>query len=630
MISRFKSKIKSVLRGSANSANSSSNKNNEELVDGQPFIINDDRIIIEKERLSESLPFINEFAMEDESLIPRRKITYLNWNGPIMEIKGYFYLENVPISDEDLVKKRLVLISKDGNRMLVPLQDIPVEHLKIEDKIESQYMWAGFQGNINFATIDDNNKPLPDAEYKAYLEIEVHVLGDKWYRKTFPVGNVHSFLEQGFHSTKMEYFTAKREMKFNLLATYDHSIKTLKIVSSKLKDFDPTEMGLDVESHKRGLIHRFSSTVWFRFVYRLYSVLPINEKKVLFASDSRTEMSGNFQFVYEEMLKRNLDLEYNFLLKSGVGEKKTLKEIRKLAYHLATAKFIILDDFYPMVYPLKIRKKTELIQLWHAVGAFKTFGFSRIGRPGGPSPKSKNHRNYTKAIVSSKHVAKYYAEGFGIDEEKVVATGIPRTDVFFDEQYKQEVKQRLFEEFPFLRNKKVITFAPTFRGNGQQSAHYPMEVLDLEKLYNELKDEYVFLFKIHPFVKNDFNIPYQYKDFFYDFSLYREINDLLFVTDLLITDYSSVCFEFALLKKPMIFFAFDVEEYVQTRDFYFEYTSFIPGPLARSTDEIINTIKQGNYKMEKIKPFIEYFFDDHDGKSSERVVEELILGVDER
>ena len=340
-------------------------------------------------------------------------------------------------------------------------------------------------------------------------------------------------------------------------------------------------------------------------------------------------MSGNFGFVYEDMLERNLDLDYHFSLKKGVDAKKTFKEINRLAYDMATAKFILLDDFYPMVYPLRIRRKAELIQLWHAVGAFKTFGFSRIGRPGGPSPKSINHRNYTKAIVSSKNVAKYYAEGFGITEDKVVATGIPRTDIFFDEEYKEEVRNRLYEEYPFLKEKKVITFAPTFRGNGQQSAHYPMEVLHLENLYNALKDEYVFLFKIHPFVKNDFNIPYQYQDFFYDFSDYREINDLLFVTDILITDYSSVCFEFALLNKPMLFFAYDIEEYVQKRDFYYEYSSFIPGPLVRTTDEMLETIVKQDFQMEKIKPFAKYFFDDHDGKSSQRVVDRLILEIDD-
>jgi CDP-ribitol ribitolphosphotransferase / teichoic acid ribitol-phosphate polymerase len=624
MVSRIKRKIKRIVFRNDPVVNS--NNYDSELGTDLPVIVDEERIIIRKDNLGESLPIINEMAGLEEKLIPRRKVTYLKWNGPILTVRGYFYLENLPIKDEDLVKKRLVLLSNMGIKIIIPLRDIPVEYLNLEDKIDDKYRWAGFEGKINFATIDEKNRPLPESEYKVYIETEVHVLGDQRYKKIFPLGNVHHFLDKGFHSSKMEYFTATREMKFNLLATYDLPVKTLKITSSKLKDFDPREMSLDAEENKTGLFHRFFQTAGFRLLYKWYSLRPIKEKKVLFASDSRTEMSGNFQFVYEEMLKRNLDLDYRFMLKSGVGEKKTFKEIKRLAYHMATSKFIILDDFYPMVYPLTIRKGAELIQLWHAVGAFKTFGFSRIGRPGGPSPKSKNHRNYTKAIVSSKHVAKYYAEGFGIDEEKVIPTGVPRTDIFFDENYKREVQARLYEEFPFLKDKKVITFAPTFRGNGQQSAHYPMEVLNLEKLYKELKDDYVFLFKIHPFVKNDFNIPYQYKDFFYDFSEYREINDLLFVTDLLITDYSSVCFEYALLNKPMIFFAYDVEEYVQTRDFYFEYTSFIPGPLARSTDDIIKTIKEKDYKMDKIKPFIEYFFDQHDGKSSARVVDELILG----
>ncbi|MDR7240686.1 CDP-glycerol glycerophosphotransferase family protein [Neobacillus drentensis] len=594
------------------------------LGSGAPVV--NDRII-NKEDSRDSMSIMNAMAGEELNLIPRRKVTQLYWNGPIMKIKGYYYLEDIPIRDEDLVKKRILLYdNKNGNKFIISLQDIPVQDLQLDEEIDDFYAWAGFEGVINFATIDEGNRPLPDSEYKVYIEIEVHVLGDKQYRKVFTLGNITPFLDKGFHSSKMEYFTATREMKFNLLATYDQPVKTLKIISSKLKDFDPRQMNLDADENRRGPFYRVFSSTGFRLLYKMYCRFPIKENRVLFASDSREELSGNIQFVYEEMLNRGLELDYHFMLKKGVGEKKTFKEIKSLAYELATSKFIILDDFYPMVYPLKIREGAELIQLWHAVGAFKTFGFSRIGRPGGPSPTSKNHRNYTKAIVSSKHIAKYYAEGFGIEENKVIPTGIPRTDIFFDENYKEEVQNRLYEEFPYLRDKKVITFAPTFRGNGQQSAHYPMEVLNLDKLYNELKDEYVFLFKIHPFVKNDFNIPYQYKDFFYDFSSYREINDLLFITDILITDYSSVCFEFALLNKPMIFFAFDVEEYVQKRDFYFDYTSFIPGSLVRSTGEIIQNIKEEEFKMEKIKPFIEYFFDHYDGKSSKRVVDQLILG----
>jgi len=591
----------------------------------KPVQITEDRIIIQKEKISESLPVLNEIAGKIEEHIPRRKITQLNWNGPIMEIEGYFYLENVPMKNEDLVKKRLVLLSTSGLKVSIPLQDVLVSDIKTNDSIDHKYSWAGFRSKINFATITSHNRPLPEEDYRIFLELDVHVLGDKVYKKSFPLGNIEHFLDNGFHSAKMEYFTAKKEMKFNLLATYDLPLKTLKITSSKLKDLDPSVMGLDADLKQRGIIYRIVYKWCFSLTYKLCKLLPLQTRKIIFASDSRSEMSGNFQFVYDELLSRNLNYDYHLLLKKGVDEKKNYREIFSLAYHLATAKFIILDDFYPMIYPLTIRKNAELIQLWHAVGAFKTFGFSRLGRPGGPSPKSKNHRNYTKAIVSSHNVAKHYAEGFGIDLEKVIPTGIPRTDVFFDKAYQEEVRNNLYEEYPFLKGKKVITFAPTFRGNGQQSAHYPMEVLNLEKLYNELKDEYVFLFKIHPFVKNEFSIPYQYSDFFYDFSSYREINDLLFITDILITDYSSVCFEYALLNKPMIFFAYDVEEYVRTRDFYYDYHSFIPGPLAKTTERMIDIIQKEDFKMEKIEPFVKYFFDDLDGKAAERVVDQLIV-----
>lgn len=590
--------------------------------------IDENRIIIKRDMLRESLPYINELAEQEDNLIPRRKVTFLKWYGPTLEIEGYFYLENIPMNDEDLVKKRLVLVSEELEKIEIPLEDVKVDELNISETIDEEYIWAGFTGKTNFSTIELNDRPLQAAEYKAYLQVEVQVLGDRSYQKLFPVGNIKPFLDEGFHSAKMEFFSARRELKYNLLATYDKRVKTLKIKSTKLKDFDPALMNEELNV-KPGVFYRMARFVLYRGTYRLFCMMPLKPNKVLFASDSRSDMTGNFEFVFNEMLKRDLDFDYCFMLKSKIHSKKSLAEIAKLAYHFATSKFIFLDDFYPLVYPLKIREGAELIQLWHAVGAFKTFGYSRMGLPGGPSPRSKNHRNYTKAIVSSKNIAKYYAEGFGIKEDKVKATGIPRTDVFFDELYQQNVKDQLYKTYPFLRDKKVIMFAPTFRGNGQRSAYYPMEELELNKLYHALKDEYVFIYKIHPFVQNDFSIPYEYSDFFYDFSSYREINDLLFITDVLITDYSSVCFEYALLNRPMIFFAYDVEKYVEKRDFYFDYHSFVPGPLVRSTDEIIEKIETKAYKMEKIEPFVEYFFEDTDGKSSERVVDELVLGIED-
>ena len=602
----------------------------EVYIEENPVVINEDEIIVKRGGLEDSLPIIERLADMEEKIIPRRRVTNLEWNGPMMEIAGYFYLEGIPVLDEDLVKKRLLLVNaNDGSSLVIPLNDIAITEVPDAHDIEEQYYWSGFHAKINFATIADKAMPLTQGEYRVYVETEVHILGDRKYSKSFPLGNISSFLDNGFHSAKMEHFTAKRELEYNLMVTYDLPRKTLKIKSTKLKDMDPRAMALDAEEKSPSTIAKGLSKLIFNLAYRFYCFTPIQENKIVFASDSRSDLSGNFQFVYDELVRRNENFEYRFMLKSAVDERKTYSELFTLAKELATAKFILLDDFYPMIYPLKIRKGAELVQLWHAVGAFKTFGFSRLGRPGGPSPKSINHRNYTKAIVSSGNVAKHYAEGFGIDRDNVIATGIPRTDVFFDKHYQEDVRERLYEEYPFLRDKKVIMFAPTFRGNGQQSAHYPMEVLDMEKLYKELSDEYVFLFKIHPFVKNDINIPYQYADFFYDFSSYREINDLLFITDILITDYSSVCFEYALLNKPMLFFAFDVEEYVRTRDFYYEFHSFIPGTLVRTTEAIIEAIEKEDYKMEKIPPFVKYFFDGLDGQSSARVVNEIILKEEE-
>src|SRR5699024_7882784 len=232
--------------------------------------------------------------------------------------------------------------------------------------------------------------------------------------------------------------------------------------------------------------------------------------------------------------------------------------------------------------------------------------------------------NYTQALVSSEGVRNHYAEGFGITVDKVIATGVPRSDVFFDEVYKKHVKEVLYDKYPMLKEKKVILFAPTFRGNGQGSAHYPFEALELRKLYENLKDDYVFVFKIHPFVKNEYSIPYDMSDFYYDLSDFREINDLLLVTDILITDYSSVCFEFGILNKPMLFFGFDVEQYIKDRDFYYDYFDFIPGPLVKNTNEIIDKIKNEDFELEKIEPFIKYFFGDSLGHASANVVEKVI------
>lgn len=577
-------------------------------------------------------------------------ITNLSVHGPYLEIEGYATFQGIKTFAEDRIRKTLLIVPRMNveqyrekneeyseasdeeiireNIIEVALENCRMSELKhLDDEVfeENSELLYGFKGIIDLSSIT-KGKPLLAGEYDVYINLEqlFEDIDNVKYEKSFPITNVKRFMEGNILNTKLESFTAKRVLKYNLLISFNNYSKTIRLKNVLLQSYDPREMeeaerkeGKNAKAIKRRVLKAF---------YMLFSlILPIKKNKVVFASDSRSQLNGNFYFVYEELYNRDLDLDIRFLFNERINNKKSLIDHIKIAYEFATSKIILLDDFYPLIYPLTIRKNADLIQIWHAAGAFKTFGYSRIGRPGGPSPRSRNHRNYTKAVVSSEGIRENYAEGFGISVDKVYATGVPRADIFFDEEYKSYVRETLYDRYPYLKDKKVILFAPTFRGNGQASAYYPFEILDLKKLYEELHEEYVFLFKIHPFVKNKLTIPYEYADFFYDFSSYREVNDLLLITDLLITDYSSVCFEFALLDKPMLFFAFDVEQYIEDRDFYYNYFDFIPGPLVKSTDGITEAIKNGNFQQEKIKPFVKYFFDDTLGRASKNVVDQLII-----
>lgn len=600
-----------------------------------------------------SSPIDNEEAIIRTDSPVNYDLTHFSIVGSTLEIEGYVSVEGLYSYSEDKIRKTLMLVPEidikqfredhmddeeyqelsDKEIIEMHIVEIPLDNCKFKEvtnhmnsKIEDKDSLGGFKLSLDLAVVT-HGKPLEKGHYNVYIKLEqlLNENDDVKYLKTVPLSTIKDFLKNGMLTTHLHYFSSKHIMKYSLIAVFDARHKTLRLENTLLQSYNPQELseedGIKTE-------HRYVQAIkrrFFKLFYILFSILPINKKKVSFASDSRTELNGNLYFVYEELYQRNLNLDIKFIFNERIDNRKTFLKLLKIAYHFATSKIILLDDFYPLIYPLTIRRNSDLIQVWHAAGAFKTFGFSRIGRPGGPSPKSKNHRNYTKVTVSSEGVRDHYAEGFGITVDKVFPTGVPRSDIFFDEEYKAYVRKTLYNKYPFLKEKKVILFAPTFRGNGQASAHFPFHVLDFKELYENLSDEYVFLFKIHPFVNNKLSIPYDYADFFHDFSDFREINDLLLVTDILITDYSSVCFEFALLEKPMLFFAFDVEEYVRTRDFYYDYFSFIPGPLVKSTEEIVETIKGEKFELNKIKPFVRYFFNGTLGKASQNVVDEVII-----
>lgn len=362
----------------------------------------------------------------------------------------------------------------------------------------------------------------------------------------------------------------------------------------------------------------------FRLKFRrLCKKHKIVTNRISFLSGRRNEMGGNPKFVYE-LIKDRDDIDFQFLLFSDPNGHNKLKNIKRFLYLYATSKVVIVDDYFRLLNIVEKREGVKVFQLWHACGAFKTFGFTRLGKKGGPRQTDPNHRMYDYAIVSSQEIAKHYAEGFGLSDECVVATGIPRTDIFMDSEYASSVRKAFYEKRPQLKNKKIILFAPTFRGNGQMSAYYPLEAFNPEALYESLGGEYAIIIKLHPFCRERFKISDKYKDYIIDLSEEDELNDLLFVTDLLITDYSSVIFEASLLDIPMLFYAYDLYKYISRRDFYYDFEGFVPGKIVFSERELLEAITNNDFEQEKVNSFKTKFFDHLDGNSSQRVAD-LIL-----
>lgn len=348
--------------------------------------------------------------------------------------------------------------------------------------------------------------------------------------------------------------------------------------------------------------------------FNMFKHFGLQKNRVTFISNRRDNISGNYEYIYRELIK-NKGLDIRCVLDAKEGYFSCFK----YGYYLATSKVILVDDFVKTIYSVPRRADNYLIQVWHACGAFKTFGFSRLGKPGGQKQGSYAHRNYDFCTVSSKEICKFYAEGFGLSLEKVVATGVPRTDIFFSKSYKERVRKSFYERYPHLKNKKIILFAPTFRGNGKKTGYYPQERFDFVKLYEKFNGEYAIIIKHHPFVNNKVEIPEKYLSGIIDMSDNEELNDLLFITDILITDYSSVVFEASLLDIPMLLYAFDLQSYISTRGFYYEYDDFVPGKIVSNMAQVNEAIENNDFEAYKIEAFKKRFFDELDGKAGYRV-----------
>jgi CDP-glycerol glycerophosphotransferase len=232
-------------------------------------------------------------------------------------------------------------------------------------------------------------------------------------------------------------------------------------------------------------------------------------------------------------------------------------------------------------------------------------------------------------ISPSKFCTEKFTSAFNLkklnNENIFIEKGYPRNDYLFN--YKKSDIKRIKKELNIPLNKKVILYAPTFRDNQVNENGYTYNVeLDFNKLKNEFSEEYVILFRAHYFIANKFDFK-KYNNFVYDVSKYEDINELYIISDILITDYSSVFFDFANLKRPILFYMYDYNNYKNNlRDFYIDLKE-LPGPILKKENTLIKEIKNIDNYSKKYKEKYEKFNKKYnyldDGNATKRVVEEI-------
>ena len=298
-------------------------------------------------------------------------------------------------------------------------------------------------------------------------------------------------------------------------------------------------------------------------------------------------------------------------------------------YELAASRVTVVDDYYFPMYVVEPRDGTARVQVWHAAGAFKKFGYSVLEKGFGADAETvkhvRIHSNYSLALVSSMSIAKHYAEAFG--EPGPIFTsrvGIPRSDVFGDPDRRARAEARVRSTYPLPEGREVILYAPTFRGETVGKARYA-DLMDLDVMHRVLGDDHVLLLKLHPFIRDAVDVPPELRGFVIDASGDPDVNELMLVSDVLVTDYSSVIYEFALLGRPIAFLAPDDNEYDEERGFYFDFRRQAPGPILDTTEELAAVIRAGDWDLERVRAFGARSWDVPAGGATRRLVDTVLL-----
>lgn len=335
------------------------------------------------------------------------------------------------------------------------------------------------------------------------------------------------------------------------------------------------------------------------FIYFFYKLFP-TRNRIVFISRQSQIPSEDIKLLCAEIKRQAPEVEVFVMCRmidAGIfGKIKYLiYMLRYQMYAIATSKVVILDGYCIAVSLLKHKKSLKIIQMWHAMGAMKKFGYSALDEKEGNSTTlahaMRMHKNYDTIFVSSEECKHLLAPAYQCPEDIMKVLPLPRVDLITQEKYQSLIKGKIYKTYPQLMEKETILYAPTFRKkrNINQDINSLLDSVDYTR--------YNLVVKLHPLVHNIFHS----KEALFD-NKFSTI-DMLSVADYIITDYSAFIFEAAVAGKPIYRYIPDKDEYNDERGFFIDIDTELPGTEASNAEDIIAKIEKKEYDLAKIKAF---------------------------
>ncbi|WP_066387565.1 bifunctional glycosyltransferase/CDP-glycerol:glycerophosphate glycerophosphotransferase [Neobacillus mesonae] len=373
-----------------------------------------------------------------------------------------------------------------------------------------------------------------------------------------------------------------------------------------------------------------------KYIYKKFFLrFPLKDNYIIFESFLGKNYSDSPRNIYEYIMEHNLDYKciwvFNDKNKKIPGNAKIVKRF-SLAYYyyFAVSKYWVNNMRQPL--HLIKREGNVFLETWHGTPLKKLVFDMKDVYSANPRYKSDFYlqsRAWDFLVSPNQYSSEIFKRAFKFNNE-MLEYGYPRNDILYSAR-KDEISSKVKKSLGIPEDKKVILYAPTWRDDEYyEPGKYKFQIqLNLKKMKEELGDKYVVALRMHYFIADDINVE-GLEGFAFNLSKYDDIAELYLISDILITDYSSVFFDYANLKRPILFYTYDLEKYRdQLRGFYLDFEKDAPGPLLTTSDAVIDAINNiDTLKMDyadRFDKFYEIFCSWHDGKATEKVVNRVFL-----